>query len=56
MILPLSVPARVVAVDMWVMLAVSLAMVVFSFAHLTASRALGLTMTTTFAVYVFSVF
>lgn len=56
LIIPLDVPARVVSVDMWVMLATSVVMAVLAMAHLTARKMLGLTMTGTFAAYVISVF
>ncbi len=56
LIVPLDVPARVISIDMWVMLATSVVMAVFALAHLTARKMLGLAMTGTFTVYVISVF
>lgn len=56
LIIPLDVPARVIAIDMWVMLATTIVMAVFALAHLTARKMLGLAMTGTFVAYVISVF
>ncbi len=55
-IVPISVGPRIIEIDMWVMLATSLAVAFLAFARLHAGKAVGGAMLAAFAAYVYSVF